>query len=173
MLVPVSVHEPGDLTTLGNRFTMMVTGLPPTGLDPVRRLRAVHAAVARSRSSGQTSVAPVLFDAAALVPVWLLRRTGPGLIRRQPFVNLAVTNMPGSPSALYLRGARMTELYPFITVTGNIGVIVGVLSYDDTLGVAVTVDADAVPDLDRLMAAMAAAAEDLVDTLPAAAPAAT
>ena len=53
------------------------------------------------------------------------------------------------PTPLYLLGARLRELYPFITVTGNIGVIVGVLSYVDTLAVTVTVDADVVPDLDR------------------------
>ena len=71
--------------------------------------------------------------------------------------------MPGSPDPLYLLGARIRELYPFITVTGNIGVIVGVLSYLDALGLPLTVDADVVPDLDRLMAAMAAAADALVE----------
>ncbi|HVN50753.1 MAG TPA: WS/DGAT domain-containing protein, partial [Acidimicrobiales bacterium] len=158
-----------DLLNLGNRFTMMVTNLPGAGLDPVRRLKAVHGAVLRTKSSGQRSVAPVLFDAAELVPPWLLRRAGPGLIRHQPFVNLAVTNMPGSATPLYLLGAPMTELYPFITVTGNIGVIVGVLSYVDTLGLSVTVDADVVPDLDRLVAALRAAADSLVDANHAAA----
>ena len=163
VLVPVSTHSADDLSGLGNNFAMMIADLPEPGLDPVRRLRQVHQATARSKASGQTALSPVLFGVSELVPVWLLSRLGPTLIRHQPFANLAVTNMPGSADPLYLLGARMRELYPFITVTGNIGVIVGALSYLDEMGVSVTVDADVVPDLDRLMAAMAAAADALVE----------
>jgi len=163
VLVPVSTHEADDLAGLGNNFAMMIAELPEDGLDPVERLQAVHRSTATCKASGQTSLAPVLFGASELVPVWLLRRIAPTLIRHQPFANLAVTNMSGSSDPLYLLGARMRELYPFITVTGNIGVIIGVLSYVDELGLSVTVDADVVPELDRLIAAMAGAADALVD----------
>jgi diacylglycerol O-acyltransferase / wax synthase len=162
VVVPVSTHEAGDLANLGNNFAMMIADLPEDGLDPVPRLRAVHESTSKSKASGQTSLTQLLFGASELVPIWLLRRVGPTLIRHQPFANLTVTNMPGSPDPLYLLGARMRELYPFITVTGNLGLIVGVLSYLDELALSLTVDADVVPDLDRLTAAMAVAADALV-----------
>ncbi len=162
VLVPVSTHRLQDLDHLGNHFTMMITELPIGADDPVERLRSVHEATTRSKASGQTAVAPLLFAVTELLPVRLLRRLGPVLIRRQPFVNLAVTDMPGSPTPLYLLGAPLRELYPFISVTGNIGMIVGVLSYVDTLAVTVTVDAQIVPDLDGLMAAIASAADALL-----------
>ena len=160
--MPVSTHRPDDLERLGNHFTMMITELPVGARDPLERLRRVHEATTRSKASGQAAVAPLLFALTELLPVRLLRRLGPALIRRQPFANLAVTDMPGSPTPLYLLGAPLRELYPFISVTGNVGMIVGVLSYLDTLAVTVTVDADVVPDLDGLMTAIASASDALV-----------
>ena len=166
VLVPVSTHRPDDPAGLGNRFTMMVTELPSGDTDPLRRVQRVHEATQTCKSSGQTAVGTWLFGVSELVPVRLLRRVAPALIRRQPFANLAVTNMPGTDAPLYLAGAPLLELYPFITVTGNIGVIVGALSYLGGLGISLTVDADLVPDLDRLAAAIEAAAEALLDGAP-------
>ncbi len=163
VLVPVSTHEPDEPDHLGNHFTFMIADLPAADVDPTWQLRQVHRATSRAKTSGQAGISAALFAASELVPVWLLRRAGPELVRRQPFVNLAVTNMAGSPAPLYLLGARLRELYPFITVTGNIGLIVGVVSYVDTLSLTLTVDADLVDDVEGLAAAMSAAADLLVD----------
>ena len=97
-----------------------------------------------------------------LVPQRLLRAVGPGLLHHQPFVNLVVTNLAGSRRPVYLLGSRLLEMYPFVTVTGNLGITIGVVSYDDALGVGITVDADAVPDVTALAASIARAADDLI-----------
>ena len=77
-------------------------------------------------------------------------------------MNLCVSNMPGSRDPLYLLGARLTDLYPYICGVGNIAVIVGVISYLDSLGVGLTVDADVVPDPDVLAEGLRLAAAELV-----------
>jgi hypothetical protein len=97
------------------------------------------------------------------VPQALLSLIGPVVLRHQPFVNLAVTNLPGTREPMFLLGSRMLELYPYICVTGNIAVIIGVLSYENGIHMGVTVDSDVVPDVDRLIEGIERAAAELVD----------
>jgi hypothetical protein len=53
-------------------------------------------------------------------------------------------------------------VYPLVGGTGNLAVIVGVLSYGGSLGDCVTVDGDVVDDVERLVAGFAPALADLV-----------
>lgn len=161
VIVPVSTHVAAG-SEIENRFSLMVAGLPVGVADPVERLRLVHAEMSRLKEQEQSDIGPALFTIGGLVPPWLLRLVGPTLLAHQPFVNLAVTNLPGTREPMYLLGARMLELFPYVAVTGNIATIVGVLSYEDGLGVGVTVDADVVPDADALIADLEASARDLV-----------
>ena len=162
VLVPVSTHAVAG-QEIENRFSMMLTDLPVDLADPVECLRQVHTDMDRHKASSQASIGPLLFALGGLLPPQLLRLAGPALLERQPLVNLAVTNLPGTRDPLYLLGSRMLELFPFVGVTGNIAVIVGVLSYEDGLGVGITVDSDVVPDVDVLVEGVENAARALVE----------
>jgi diacylglycerol O-acyltransferase / wax synthase len=131
--------------------------------DPVERLRAVHVETTRSKRSGQTSLGASVLALGGLAPQRLLRAVAPRLLHHQPFVNVVVTNLTGPRRPVYLFGSRVTEMYPFVTVTGNLGLMIGVVSYGDTLGVGITVDADAVPDVADLARELEKAATELVD----------
>src|SRR5690606_3935755 len=122
----------------------------------------VHAEMQRRKGSVGLAVGSLLLSASDLAPAWLIRLLAPTILGRQPIANLAVTNLPGTDRPLYLLGARMTEAYPFVTVIGNISLIVGVLSYGDGLGVGVTVDPDVVGDVDGFTAALARSFGELV-----------
>ena len=161
VLVPASTHGTDSAGEIENRFSPMVAGLPGPEVPPAEALARIHAEMARVKASGQAQVWPTLFSVAATVPGWLLGRVAPGLVRNQPFVNLAVSDLPGSPAPLHLLGARMLDLAPFITCTGNLALMVGVLSYVDTVGVGITVDPDVVPDVDAYADALRSASEDL------------
>lgn len=161
-LVPVSTHvRAGE--EIENRFTLMIAELPVAAADPLERLHRVHDDMERKKASAQTDLGPFLFTLGAMLPPALLQRVGPSLLEHQPFVNLAVTNLPGTREPMYLLGSRLIELFPYVAVTGNIAVIVAVLSYEDGLGVAVTVDADVVEDVDDLVVDLEQAAQSLVD----------
>ena len=162
VLVPVSTHGRTVSGEFENRFSMMIVDLPVAEPDPLARLRAIHAEMDRHKASGQSRLGPLLFSIADLVPPWALRVAAPPVLRNQPVVNLCVSNMPGSRDPLYLLGARLTDLYPYICGVGNIAVIVGVISYLDSLGVGLTVDADVVPDPDVLAEGLRLAAAELV-----------
>ncbi len=160
VLVPVSTHgRPGEIQ---NGFSMMVADLPPGTLDPLDLLQAIHVEMAARKASGQTVIGPLLFALGGLVTPWLLRPVAAVVLKRQPFVNLAVTNVPGTDDPVYLLGARLLELFPFVTVTGNIALIIGVLSYDGTLGVGLTVDADVIGDPDRVAEGIERCASELI-----------
>lgn len=160
-LVPVSLHGVAG-EEIENRFSMMIADLPVAVADPVERLREVHDAMERRKASSQAAIGPALFTLGGLLPPALLRRVGTVLLAHQPFVNLAVTNLPGTRAPLYLLGSRMLELFPFVGVTANIAVIVGALSYGDGLGVGITVDVDVVPDVDILIEGIELATAALV-----------
>lgn len=171
VLVPVSTHHgPGEVQ---NRFSMMIGSLPLLATDPLDRLRLTHDEMEACKASGQTAIGPLLFGLIDLVPPALLRLAASVVLSRQPFVNLAVTNLPGSADEAYLLGSRLEEIFPFVTVTGNIALIIGVLSHAGTLGVGITVDADVVADLDRLAEGVRLAAEELLATASDPSPALT
>jgi diacylglycerol O-acyltransferase len=162
VLVPVSTHGgPGEIH---NGFSMMVADLPVGTCDPISRLRATHAEMAARKASGQTTIGPLLFALGELVTPWLLRSVASMALKRQPFVNLAVTNLPGTEDPVYLLGSRLLELFPFVTVTGNIALIIGVLSYNGTLGVGLTADADVIGDLDGFAEGIERCASELIDS---------
>jgi hypothetical protein len=96
-----------------------------------------------------------------VVPLPALRALVPRVLARQPLVDLAVSNIPGSRSPLYLWNSRLLGLYPFITGVGNIALIVGVISYVDELGVGITVDPDVVGEPRRVLDHMRGESTDL------------
>jgi hypothetical protein len=65
-------------------------------------------------------------------------------------MNLVITNVPGPPVPLYLRGARLLEVFPYVEVVDNEGLTMAVLSYAGQLEFGVTSDRDVIPDLGRL-----------------------
>ena len=165
VLVPVSTHGTDPAGEMENRFSQMVADLPGPEVPPAEALARIHAAMVRAKASGQAEMGPLVYSVAATVPGWLLRRVAPVLLRNQPLVNLAVSDLPGSPEPLHLLGARMLDLAPFITCTGNLALMIGVLSYTDTVGVGITVDPDVVPDVEALGDALRWASGELADAV--------
>lgn len=162
VLVPVGNVGADENGGAGNRFSMIVADLPVDLDDPVERLASLHDQMTRAKASQQASATSNVFSVVDLMPLRLLRALAPEALARQPFVNLALTDLPGSRTAGYLLGARLESLHPIVTGAGNLAVIIGVLSYVDQMGVAITVDPDVVTDPDHLMESFRDAADELI-----------
>lgn len=163
-LVPVSTRAPSARGELGNAVAAIVAELPVDEPDPARRLAAVAAGMRRRKAAGQADVTGALIGMADRVPA----RLAAGLARavhHQPFVNLVVTNVPGSPLPLYLLGARLEDVVPVVPLARNLDLSVGILSYRDQLSFGLLADAGRVPDLHVLTAGIEMA---LAELLPAA-----
>jgi WS/DGAT/MGAT family acyltransferase len=159
-LVPIGARNPTD-GALGNRFSFTTVALPVGVDDPLDRVALLHARMHLQETSVAQSFVPHLFAIADVVPVRVLRALVPAVLARQPFVDLAVSNIPGSRDPLYLCESRLLRMAPFITGVGNIALIVGVLSYLDGLGVGITVDPDVVGDPESVLDHVRAAASEL------------
>lgn len=159
-LVPIGGPGSGA-SDMHNRFSITRVGLPVGVDDPLERARLIHSRMREQRTSLGQSFMPHLFSIADFVPPPVLRGIVPRLLARQPLVNLAVSNIPGSRAPLYLWESRMLALHPFINVVGNVALIIGVLSYVNDLGVGITVDPDVVGDPQAVVDEMREAAAEL------------
>ena len=82
-------------------------------------------------------------------------------VSRQIPMNLVVTNVPGPPIPLYLRGAPLVETYPYVEVLDNEGLTIAVVSYAGTLFFGITGDRDVMHDIADLATAIAVEFDEL------------
>lgn len=66
--------------------------------------------------------------------------------RRLPF-NMVVTNVPGPQIPLFMLGARLTDLFPSVPITGRLGLGIALFSYDGKLYWGFNADWEQLPDL--------------------------
>lgn len=150
--VSITARPRRDTTDLGNAVGVLPVGLPTSG-PPAARLREVarRTAAGRQRTRGASaSVLGPMIRLAAAVGVL------PWIVDHQRVVTTFVTNLRGPRAPLTLLGARVGEIVPITTTTGNVPVVFGALSYAGTLAVTVVADPDVCPELDTLVAALRA-----------------
>ena len=148
--VAVSLHRPGDEKTSGNLVGKLIVPLPMDGNDAVARLAAIAASSARAKATQRAVVNPQLM-------VWLARsRLTKLYIRRQHFINVLTTNLPGPPQPLYFAGARLLDALAIPPIAGNVTVSFAALSYAGGLDLSLVADATSWPDLDVLQDGMRA-----------------
>ncbi len=164
-LVPVSLRPPGD-GRAQNRISGMLGHLPVGVADPVDRLAAVRAAVAHGRGAGTPAMASALLGLVdRTVPATVQDLTVGAVGRSAPawFMDTLTTNVPGPQFPVYLCGRHVLAMYPLIPVAGHTCITTGIFSYDGTLNVGVTGDADQAGDIEVLARGISRAAAELAD----------
>ena len=150
--IPVSLRAPGD-TSPENNVTMMLVALATHIEDPLKRIKAIHAASNRAKmlTGGMKGVIPT--DLPSLGIPWLMAMLTP-LYRkaveskRIPVIaNVAVSNVPGPQMPLYMGGALMTAYFPVSIVTHGLGLNITIVSYNGSLDYGLVACTDAVPKL--------------------------
>jgi len=153
--VPLEDHAPGGRAAVVER----VLELPVWERDPLRRHELVHACT-RAAGLGPSGGIAAPADGAGFASTRLLARAGRA-IPTAP-VSLAVANVPGAASPLYLRGARLLEAYGKISLRQSAALSVAVLRYGDRLCWGFNADFDLVPDLHRFTEFVEASFRELV-----------
>jgi diacylglycerol O-acyltransferase len=152
-MVPVSLrgHEQHG-ETLGNLVSLIIVDLPVDEPDPVERLRRIHAMTSELKGSGLIDGAHRILDIADVITPL----AGPltRYVSRTIPMNLVITNIPGPPVPLYLRGARFLRVFPYVEVIDNEGLTIAVVSYEDQLHFGITSDRDVLPDLGDVAASI-------------------
>lgn len=166
--VPVSVRTPEQAGTFGNRVSVMIAELPTDEPDPRERLRRVNATMRIAKERHRALPASLLQDANHFVPPALFARaarltsrvaTLPGF---NAAVNVAISNVPGSPTSLYCAGAEQRAQYPISGVLHGIGLNITVFSYRDQLGFGIVADRDQLDDAWPMLDCLREALADLL-----------
>lgn len=175
-MVPVSVRTPEQMGTFGNRVSSMIVALPTDEADARQRVQRVSEVMHSAKARHRATPASLMQDANLFVPPALLARASRVVSRlaaRDPLappVNLVVSNVPGSPTPLFLAGARLEAQYPVSVVMDGVGLNLTVLSYRDALDLGVVGDRELLPDAWELVDDVRAELAELRALLPAGRP---
>jgi WS/DGAT/MGAT family acyltransferase len=162
-MVPVNVRE-GDESgqPLGNRISFMFVDLPCDEPDPVRRLQEVYEATSERKRSRVPEGADAILRSLSLAP-----RTIQGLASRlvasPRTFNLVVSNIPGPPQDLYMRGCRLAESYPVVPIADRHALAIGLTTVRETAFFGLYADSESLPDVDELAGDIDASIDELLE----------
>ena len=160
VMVPVNVRARGTARELGNRISFMFLELPLDAVDPAEMLAAVRDQTRARKDAHTAHDLQVALDAAAWLPAPARRMIARMSARPESF-HTVVSNIPGPQQPLFLLGRPLLKAYPAVPLADGHALSVGVLSYDGRLHAGIYADRAAVPDVDDLPRAMAAAFDSL------------
>ncbi|HUZ83334.1 MAG TPA: wax ester/triacylglycerol synthase family O-acyltransferase [Gaiellales bacterium] len=134
---------------LGNRFGLVYLQLPVGIRGPRKRLDEVHRQMDAIKHSPEGAVAYGLLSVIGLTPPQIERRLVDLFASK---CSLVLTNVPGPRQPVYLAGARVAGVIPWVPAGGSIGLGISIFSYDGRVAVGVRADTAALPDPDALVA---------------------
>jgi len=142
--------EGGEQATANNLSGMRV----PIGTDiddPLARLRAIRHATAANKSAESGVGARMMVELIQYIP----SPTMVGLARvmsnerfAPKICNLFVSNVPGSPIALYLKGAQCTHQFGLAPLGNGMGLFIAAGSYNGKLMINIISDQNLLPDME-------------------------
>lgn len=149
-MVPVNVRSRAAGSDLGNQVSNLIVPLPIGEADPWTRLELISTVTQKMKKSNPTVGFDAFGQLVDLLPSPLL---APVLRRgsQSTPANLAVSNLVGPASPVYLLGARQLAMYPVLPLIGNQALGICLMSYDGNLCWGFNADWDAVPDLHDLV----------------------
>jgi WS/DGAT/MGAT family acyltransferase len=160
-LVPVSVRRSEEEGSLGNRISTVFVDLPVHDPDPVSRLRAIAAQMAELKNSPAVAAGAMIVGATGWAPpaVSAMMARAMGGVRA---CNLVVSNVPGPQQPFYLGGSRLREVFPVVPLNPpNLGLSVGILSYDGGVNFGLLADRELDPPVERAAAALSESLAEL------------
>ncbi|MCH7811030.1 MAG: wax ester/triacylglycerol synthase family O-acyltransferase [Chloroflexi bacterium] len=147
--IPVNVRVEGGDPALGNRVSFMVTALPLGEADASARLQRVRDRMDLLKKENQASGLERLVRLAARIPAPAQALAGQFADDRS-LVDLICTNVPGPMIPLYSLGHLLLQHYPLVPLSFDMGLGVGVMSYNHRLYFGLMAHPAAVPDIERL-----------------------
>jgi diacylglycerol O-acyltransferase len=155
VFAPVSVRDDSHRYRLGNLVSGMVVEIPMAPMTPRDRLGQVAAATGDLKRSRQAVAAHTLSNLANWAPATLQALAGRVVTSRsqlsgQSVVNLVATNIPGPQFPFYTGGAKLLDVWPFVSIYHSLGLNIAIVSYNGNVYFGLLADRDLVPDLDDL-----------------------
>lgn len=165
--VPVSLRAPGD-TTQANYVSMMLVSLATQVADPVKRMAAIAAASTRAKMLTGSMKGAIPTDMPSLGIPWLmatlmpLYRKAVAADRIPVLANVAISNVPGPQTPLYLAGAELKAYFPVSIVTHGLALNITIVSYNGSLDYGLVACKRTMPDLRQFARHLQAAHKELM-----------
>ncbi|MCH8995147.1 MAG: wax ester/triacylglycerol synthase family O-acyltransferase, partial [Chloroflexi bacterium] len=147
--IPVNVRLDDEEGALGNRVSFILAELPVGEADAATRFAKMRERLDHLKEENQAGALEMLSRLAAQIPA-PIQALGGILPPANTLVNLICTNVPGPMIPLYSIGHLMLAHYPMVPLSFDMGLGVGVTSYNQRLYFGLMVDPNAVVDLDGL-----------------------
>ena len=158
-LVPVNLRRPQDQGQLGNRFGLVALELPVGIENPLARLYATRDRMLALKDSMQAPLTLAILGAVGMAPKMAQAKVLDLLASKATAV---MTNVPGPQQALYVAGARLRQPLFWVPQSGDIGMGVSILSYDNRVQFGLITDKGLVPDPEQVVARFASEFEKLL-----------
>jgi WS/DGAT/MGAT family acyltransferase len=148
----VRVNMPVNMrTTLddsgGNRWVPARFAMPIDSGDPVARIKRLSPILKQARTEPALSLSDSIYRLLTALPQSAATSVSAGMMKG---CDLAVTNVPGPPIALYASGAEAQAIVPFAPKAGA-AVNIGLMTYNGTAYVGLNIDTRAIPDPDSFV----------------------
>lgn len=141
MAIPINTRAPGD-KSMGNNWIPSRAELPLDVDEPDELMRRVQGTVIRLRTEPGYGVLAGITGALRRLPASAIASLFAGV---SGGVDVAASNLPGSPVPLFLAGRRVTKAIPLGPLSGA-GSNITLLSLTDQAHIGIALDPAAVPD---------------------------
>lgn len=158
-MIPVNLRTPRDEGTLGNRFGLGTLSLPLHEGNPFARLFLVRSRMNELKGSYQPPLTLGILAAVGLAPKMIQQQFLDILAAKASTV---MTNVPGPKQPLYLAGSRLDQCMFWVPQSGDIGIGVSILSYNDNVQFSLITDRHFVPDPETIAPLFAAEVEKMM-----------
>ncbi len=142
MTMPINIRPKGDVLAGGNQFVPVRFSFPVSIADPVERMAKMRELVVLQRSEPALHLAAPIAGVLNRLPVFLATSLFGGMLTA---IDVVTTNVPGSPRAIFVAGARLQANFGYGPLTGA-ACNIALLSYMDELHIGISTDPAAVPD---------------------------
>lgn len=158
-MIPVNLRSAKDEGTLGNRFGLGTLLLPLHEGNPFARLFLVRERMNELKGSYQPPLTLALLGAVGIAPKMVQQQFLDILAAKASTV---MTNVPGPRQPLYLAGSRLDQVMFWVPQSGDIGIGVSILSYNDNVQFGLITDHHFVPDPETITPLFAAEFEKMM-----------
>ena len=161
-MVPVNVRAEDDGGDgLGNRISFVFVELPCDEPDARRRFERTREAMGTRKVQGDPERTDTLLEAVGRAPMPVQRVVSQAMSSPRMF-NLVVSNIPGPPGTLYMKGCELLEAFPVVPLAERHSLSIGMLTVQGDACFGLYTDRSALPGADRLPAHLDAALEELL-----------
>lgn len=146
--VPVNMRPEHKMDALGNYFGLVFLSLPIGIENPFERLYEIQKRMGELKNSYEAVLALGLLAVCGMAPN-VVEQTALSLLSAK--ATAVLTNVPGPKEAIYMAGNKVVDSMFWVPQSGDIGMGISILSYQEHIQFGLMTDANLVPDPEAII----------------------